>query len=194
MPQKRVFLIHAWGGKPGDVWFPWLKRELEKRGFIVIAPEMPDTETPKIENWVPYLAKLVGEPDEDTYFLGHSIGCQTIARYLAGLPEEKKAGGVVFVAGFAEYVTGLTEEEQVIMDSWTRTPIDWSKVRNHAKKFVAIHSDNDPYVPLDNAKFFKEKLGAEVSVEQGKGHFDEESGVTELPSALHAILNLANAV
>ncbi len=54
---------------------------------MVQVPAMPNTAEPKIETWVPFLEKLVGKPDKDTYLVGHSIGCQTILRYLDGLKE-----------------------------------------------------------------------------------------------------------
>jgi len=34
---KRAFLIHGWAGSPDEGWRPWLKTELEKRGFRVFA-------------------------------------------------------------------------------------------------------------------------------------------------------------
>ncbi|MBI1975042.1 MAG: serine hydrolase family protein [Parcubacteria group bacterium] len=187
--MKRVFLVHGWGGRSDDVWFPWLKRELEKRGFVVMALAMPDTETPRIEEWVSCLSGVVGEPDSETYLVGHSIGCQTIVRYLEGLPEGKSVGGILLVAGFAEKLTGLTAEEMSIAKPWLETPIQWGRVKRGARRFIALHSDNDRYIPLDTADFFKEKLGAEVIIEHGKDHF--ASGITELPAALEAILKLA---
>src|SRR3989344_9568337 len=110
---QRVFIVHGWDGHPEEGWFPWLKRELEAKGFKVYVPQLPDAANPRIYNWVPALAAAVGEADEETYFVGHSMGCQTIARYLESLPEEKqlatskplrkearRGGGAVFVAGF----------------------------------------------------------------------------------------------
>ena len=32
---KRVFVVHGWDGHPAEGWFPWLKKELEKRGYLV---------------------------------------------------------------------------------------------------------------------------------------------------------------
>ena len=61
---------------------------------------MPNTNSPKIEKWVGFLEKNIKSADTDTYFIGHSIGCQTILRYLERLPESTKVGGVVFVAGW----------------------------------------------------------------------------------------------
>src|SRR3989338_169649 len=98
--MKRVFIVHGWGGHPEEGWFPWLKKELEAKGFKVFVPQLPDAENPRIQKWVPKLAETVGVPDEETYFVGHSMGCQTIARYLESLPAEIKIGGAIFVAGF----------------------------------------------------------------------------------------------
>ena len=37
---------------------------------------MPNTANPKIEEWVDYLNSKVDLLNEETYFIGHSIGCQ----------------------------------------------------------------------------------------------------------------------
>ena len=60
----------------------------------------------------------------------------------------------------------------------------WDEVRKHASGFVAIFSDNDPFVPLTETDLFREKLGAEIIMEHGKGHFSGEDGIKELPVIL----------
>ncbi len=191
--QKRVFIVHGWGGNPEEGWLPWLKKELSAKGFEVHVPAMPDTENPKIETWIPYLAKVVGNPDENTYFVGHSIGCQTILRYLDSLPENKKVGGVVCVAGFFRLLHLATKEEKTIAKSWLETAMDYDKIKQNAKKIVAIFSDNDPDVDLGDKELFKKYLNAKTIIEHDKGHFSEDAGVKELPSALDAVLEMSSA-
>ena len=186
--KKRAFIIHGWGASPRDDWFPWLKGELEQEGFEVFVPEMPNTEEPKIEEWVPFLADLVGEPDENTYFVGHSIGCQTITRYLEKF-DNVKVGGIVFVAGWFNLVNLETKEEEEIAKPWTETPINLEKVKNNSKKIVAIFSDNDPVAPLSDNEIFKKELDAEIIIEHNKGHFNKSDGVIELPIVLEKILD-----
>lgn len=186
--MKRVFIVHRWGGSANSDWYPWLKRELQLHNFQVVVPEMPEADTPEIGRWVPALAEAVSEAEGDVYFVGHSVGCQTIARYLETLPEGKKVGGVVFVAPWFVRLTNLGPEEETIAKPWLETPINWEKVKSRADRFLVIHSDNDPYVPGENIDFLNGKLGAEVIIEHNKGHFDEDSGIKELPSALEAIL------
>lgn len=187
--QKRVFIVHGWDGSPGNCWFPWLKNELEERGFVVQALAMPHPETPTIADWVNCLANAVSEADENTYFVGHSIGCQTILRYMEQL--EKPIGGVVCVAGFFRLLHLVTDEEKRIARPWLETPIDCEKIKRQAGKIIAIFSDNDPDVDLGDKEVFESRLGAKTIVEHGKGHFSDDAGVKELPSALEAVLAVA---
>ena len=187
--MKRVFIIHGWDGYPGEGWFPWLKKELEKNGFEVFVPEMPDPSEPKIEEWVPFLVNIVGEPDKNTYFIGHSIGCQAILRYLEKI-NGKKVGGVVCVAGWFILSELETEEEKIIGRPWVETPIDFNQVKMATNKFTVIFSDDDPVVPFkENEKIFRKELNAKIIIEHNKGHFSGGDGVTELPAVLESILN-----
>ena len=188
--MKRVFIIHGWGGFPEEAWFLWLKKELEKKGFKAEIPSMPDTNHPKIDAWVPFLAKLVGKPDKDTLLVGHSIGCQAIMRYLETVNEP--VGGVVFVGGwFTLYEENLeSDEERAIARPWLTTPIDAGKVRKNANKVRAIFSDNDKWVPADNAIEFEKRLGAKTIVLNNKGHMGGDDNCPELPEALSAILEI----
>jgi hypothetical protein len=192
--MKRVIIVHGWDGYPEEGWFPWLKKELEVRGFEVVIPQLPQADEPRINRWVPALAAVVGTPDDETCFVGHSMGCQAIARYLESLPEGVTAGGAVFVAGFFRRLTNL-EDDQAVRDvarEWLETPLDLAVVRRRIKRCVALFSDNDPYVPLDNQEDFAKILEAKIVVKHGQGHFSGSTGTTELPAALEAILEIAD--
>jgi len=191
--RKRVFIIHGWDGYPEEGWFPWLKKELEARDFSVFAPQLPKPDEPRIKNWVPKLQEEAGEPDQQTYFVGHSMGCQAIARYLATLPEGVKAGGAVFVAGFFKRLTNLEDDDVVrsVADEWLKTPLNLKVVKGHLKESVAIFSDDDPYVPLDNKEEFANMLASKIIVERGQGHFSGSTGTVELPIVLESVLAMA---
>lgn len=188
--HKRVFIVHGWGGYPEEGWFPWLKKTLEKQGFEVYVPEMPETNNPTIDAWVSHLSSDVGDADENTILVGHSIGCQTILRYLEQLKDGQKIGGAVFVAGWFTLMN-LNEEEKTIAEPWIMTPVDFEKIKAHCKKFIAIFSDDDPDVPLENKEKFM-RLGAKTIVEHAKGHFRGDDGITELPVVLELVLSTSS--
>lgn len=187
---KRIFIIHGWEGSPDNCWFPWLKAELESKEFSVIIPAMPNPEAPEMKSWVNSLKNAVKEVDENTYFIGHSIGCQTILRYVEQLPTESRVGGIICVAGFFRLLHLETEEEKEIARPWLETKIDFEKIKTHTNKIVAIFSDNDPDIDLGDKELFEKYLGARTIVEHNKSHFNDEAGIKELPVLLEELLKM----
>lgn len=178
--MKKVYLIHGWGGRSEcEGWFSWLKKELPKKGFEVVVFDMPDSNNPKIEDWVKYLEDNIKGVDENTYFVGHSIGCQTILRFLEKLHKHKRIGGCVFVAGWFK-VINLEPEELEIAHPWMTSQIHFERVLDHCNNFLAIFSDDDPYVHRDEAEKFKEYLGAKIIFKKKQGHFNDTERLPEI--------------
>ena len=189
--MKRAIIVHCWEGYPDYCWYPFVKKELENRGFEVSVPAMPETDLPEMGRWIPRLQEVAGEPDGELYLIGHSIGCAAIMRYLETLGEKQKVGGVVLVAGFTENV-GYKE-----IQSFFETPLDLEKIKTKVQKgFVAIQSDNDPFVDLKYADILKEKLDAEVFIKHDMKHFsgaiEGEDSCVELPDVIANIEKLVN--
>ncbi len=174
--------MHRWSGGPTDDWRPWLKVELEKLGYVVVIPSMPDTEVPVIEKWVSHLESIVGEANSDTYFVGHSIGCQTILRYLEKI--NVKVGGAIFVAGWFNLKNMEDVEIERIAEPWIKTPIDLVKIKAVLPKSTLIISDDDPF---DCFEENREKFGKFVTntlvIPRG-GHLTAKDGFEELPQIL----------
>ena len=178
--MKKVYIIHGWGGSSSsEPWFQWMKRELKNKGFDVVAFDMPNTDNPKIEEWVGYLEENIKDADEKTYFIGHSIGCQTILRFLEKLHKHKKIGGCVFVAPFFDLINQEPEELK-IAHLWTNTKIDFSRILDHCNNFLAIFSDNVPYVHLDEIEKFRKNLGAKIIIKHDEEHFNETEKIPEI--------------
>ena len=183
--KKKVLLIHGWEGYPEEGWRPWLKKELEKKGFQVSLLAMPNTQKPKMNSWLKHLTKVIGSPNKNCYLIGHSLGCITILRYLESLNKDDKVGGVILIAGFTSNL-GYKE-----LASFFINPINWHKIKKHCNNFIAIHSDNDPYVSLHYGEFFKDNLGAQFIIEHNKKHFSGDDGINKLPVALNSILKIS---
>lgn len=195
MKKKRAYIVHGWLATPEFAWLPWLKAALEKEGFDVTVPQLPDAKYPKLEKWVPALAEVVGMPDEETYFIGHSMGCQAILRFVESLPEGVKVGGAVFVGGFYDHLKGLRDglPAREFYASWFTTPLNPQKIVAHMPKSVAIFSDNDKFIPLDNQNGYRDHLGSKIIIEHDKGHFTKVfDGVGEVPYVLEQVLALSS--
>lgn len=181
--MKRAIIIHCWEGYPEYCWYPYVKQELEKNGFKVDVPQFPETELPKLDIWLLKLKEIVGEPDENLFLIGHSIGAVTILRYIESLAEGQKIGGVVLVAGFTDDM-GYKEFRNFFVE-----PLDVEKIRDCAKNYVAIHSDNDPYIPTEYGNIFADKLKAKLIIKHNMKHFSIDC--KELPDVVDAILEIS---
>ncbi|MCX8174579.1 MAG: alpha/beta hydrolase [Candidatus Micrarchaeota archaeon] len=187
MPQrKRVIVIHGWGGDPNGGWKPWLRRQLEARGFAVEIPQMPDSENPKMGRWLETLGRIVRKPGIGTILVGHSLGAVCILRYLERLGESEKMGGAVLVAGLAED-TGIPQ----LKSFFPQKSYDWERIRKHCVKFITINSDDDCYVPLSHGRTFRDKLGAKLIIKKSHGHFSSADGFDRLPVVLESVLEIA---
>jgi len=182
--MKRVILVHGWQGTPLSHWKPWLKKELESKHFEVLSPQMPNTIFPALAEWIQFLKDTVGPVDKETFFVGHSLGCIAILRYLATL-KEGVAGGAVLVAPFMD---DIGEPD---LSEFYSTTAQIERAKDHCLKFVTVLSDNDKDVPMAKAIHVREELNSELIVEHKKGHFCEDDGVTELPSVLDAVLKMS---
>ncbi len=191
--MKKVYLIHGWEGTPDNNWFPWLKRKLEESGFEVFVPALPDTDTPVRSVWLSTLQDLIPNPDENTFLVGHSLGCQVIQRYLEALSDRKSVGGAILVAGWINDPRweGRTEEEMKVVHDWFDIPKDYEKIKSHCNKFVSIFSKDDPFILKSNWEESERILGAKVIVIENKSHFDDDAGIKQLPEAFEAILEIS---
>ena len=186
--MKKIILVHGWEATSKSDFFPWLKKELEKKKIWNYFPDLPNTEEPKINEWIPFLQKNIKEIDNDTILIGHSIGCQAVLRYMETLPAKVKVKKVILLAPWMkldeETIKEEGEEVVAIAKPWIETPINWGKVKSHCKDFICIFSDNDPYVPLSNKELFHIRLNARSIVLHNKYHFDMGHGILKLPEIL----------
>ena len=189
--MKKVFIIHGFNGSPNGGWRPWLMVELAKHDIYACALPMPTPRYPIQEEWVKTVSEVIGNPDEEIFLVGHSLGVPTILRYLETLPKDKKIGGAVLVSGFINYVPGPGDRYDLI-NKFAENSFDFEHIKNVCKKFVVIHGDDDPIVTFSNAEELSNKLSCKlISFPNGK-HLNGKAGIYELPEALDSLLKMIN--
>ena len=183
--MNKIFIIHCWDGTKDDGWYPWLDKELSSKKNKVYRFNMPNTDKPKIEEWVSFLDKKVKILDENTYFIGHSIGCQTIMRYLQ-TKEIKKIGGILFVSPWLDLLDYAIEDEEsfLVAKPWLSEKINFDKIKQFTNNINCIFSSNDYFVSLEQKNKFEKLLNAKTIVVNDKGHISQDDNVYELKEIL----------
>lgn len=183
--MKKVVMVHGWEGRAEEGWRPWLRQKLVEKGFKVEAPQMPNTDHPKMDEWVEHLRKHVGTPNKDIILLGHSLGGITILRYLEGLKQGEKIGAAIFFAGFSYdlHHPGYKGE----LSNFFQTPVNFEEVKKHCAKFVVVYSRDDPGVTLEHTLALEKNLNIKAIIQDGMKHYSGDDGFTEMPIALEII-------
>lgn len=159
--MKKAILIPGNGGaKPTDLWYPYIKKELEGN-FEVIVKEFPDSVLAREKYWLPFLEELGA--DENTILIGHSSGAIAAMRYA----EKHPILGSVLIG---TYYTDLGLENERISGYFDR-PWDWNAIQNNQKWIAIFASIDDPWIPIEEPRFLKEKLKVDYFESVDRGHF-----------------------
>lgn len=181
--MKNALILHGTDSNSHEHWFPWLKEKLEHKGYKVWVPNLPHSNIPNIQTYNTFINSKNWKYDENTVLIGHSSGAVAILGILQNLPQGVIIDTVILVSTFKDDLGWDTLKELFL------EPFIFSEIKKHAKHFILIHSDNDPYCPLEHAKYLSEKLGGKLIVLAGKGHFNKKNGedYTEFPELLQIL-------
>lgn len=192
MTKPTIVLIHRWGATPESDWYPWLQAELSEQKIHLQIPTMPDSNHPAIETWIETISSVTPKPTASTFYIGHSVGVQAILRYIERLPEKVKVGGILSVAGWLK-LQNLSIDEQIVAKPWLHRPIDYSKIISHTKNILALFSDNDPNVSVENTQLFNDAVQAQITVLPQRGHFTQDEGIQTDETILELVHKLIHS-
>ena len=165
----KVLILHGTDANPDSNWFMWLKGKLVGRGYNVWLPQLPDSDKPNTTKYTQFLLSNKNFViDKDTIIIGHSSGSVEILNLLQDLKKGVKIKGVILVSAFKDDL-GMENLKELFNE-----PLSFAKINIHCDKFIFIHSDNDPYCPLEHAKYLVSKTNGELIVFPGQGHFNTE--------------------
>jgi len=188
--MKNAMIFHGAGNNSEGNWFPWLKKELEKKGYSVWSPDLPHADVPITRDWLDTVFNMSPfKIDNDTILIGHSAGATLILRILEKLPKQIQIHKAFLVAGPCNI--GTIEAFFPYKKDLTKDPFQWDKIKQSCKKFYFYCSDNDPYeCGIDQSAMFQKHLGGEILLRVGEAHFNLEKGpqYKKFPELLEKIL------
>jgi predicted alpha/beta hydrolase family esterase len=161
---KNALILHGTGANPHANWFDWLREQLEANGYVVWVPSLPDADHPDMKKYRDYIFSEPWEFGPESVIIGHSSGAVAALSLLEALPTNTQISTAVMV--------GVYRPEEKTYS--TTDPVDIEKVRAKAKRFLFVHSDDDPYCPLQHAEYFAKELQGELVVLPGNQHFSDE--------------------
>jgi len=162
--MKNVLLLHGTANDHTRNWLPWLKKQLEKKGYNVWVPDLPNADTPNIKRYNSFIFPK-WKFDNDSIIIGHSSGAVAVLGILENLPIDIHIHKAILVAGFTDDLHYDAVKEMFIK------PFDYTKIKSRAKKFVFFHSDNDPFVPFRHGEKLQKFLGGELIMMKDQAHF-----------------------
>lgn len=178
-------IIHGIYGHPQENWFPWLKAELEKKGFEAIVPKFPTPIDQTLESWLRILSHFEDRINENTVMIGHSLGAAFILGYLE--QANKKIKAAVLVAGYHKLIENEFKE---LNKSFVGKGFDWKRIKLNCGKFFIITSDNDPYIPIEVNRELAGLIDAELKIIHNGGHLNKKAGYDKFPELLKLLLKL----
>lgn len=188
--MKNALILHGAGNNSQGNWFPWLKTGLEKSGYKVWTPDLPNSEIPNLKAWSKVIFENKGwRFDSESIIIGHSAGATFILRILEKLPPGTKIQKAVLVSGPVQL--GTKSEYFPYKRDLVKDPFNWGKIKSSCGKFYLFYSDDDPYqCGIDQGKIIHEYLGGNLYLKQGQGHFNLEQGpqYKQFPELLEKIL------
>lgn len=165
--MKNAIIVHGTGSNPNSFWQPSIKIFLEKLGYKVWVPQLPNGDKPDLKEQLPFL--LGGEFNSETILIGHSAGCPLILSVLENI--KVKIHKAILVAGYS-FPRGKEKVHELILQK----KYHWKKIKSHASNFIFINSDNDPWDCNEKQGLYMfKKLGGTLIIREGEGHMGSDS-------------------
>ena len=191
--KQKALLIHGFEASADSNWLPWLKAGLEKQGFEVFVPTLPNSNHPDLSQWLATLQPYFNKLGECDVVVGHSLGSKAALHLLEA--SKKKIGHVYLVAS----AIGLLEERdwgkferewkgsdvKALRKFWDK-PVNWKAVDKAVLNKNLILSDDDPYIKKETHKNLPP--GWFYQLWSGFGHFQQK----QVPKLLQMILESKN--
>ncbi|HSW36846.1 MAG TPA: alpha/beta hydrolase [Candidatus Saccharimonadales bacterium] len=180
--MKRAVILHGTDGSPEGNWLPWLKAGLENRGYEVWVPNLPNNHAPNRKVYNDFLFN--SEWDfKDNLVIGHSSGAVSILNLLEDSRCPRIKTGVLVGAWARMDETDLDREQ--FRDLFPQNGFDFEAIKSKTGKLLFLHGDDDPYCPLEQAKWLAEHTGSEIIVIPGGQHLG--SNYPKFPELINAL-------
>jgi len=171
-------------------WYGRLYRELTQREIPCVCENFPDPLHARRDRWVPHIRSIAttttttttsskNETNSNVVLVGHSSGAQAALRYselyplhacvLVSATYSDLGDAHERASGYYPQKTNQNGEET--------NPYKFDKMKENCKLWHQFHSDDDPFIPVHEAKAIQNGLGLvdddTFQLLPGRSHFFE---------------------
>jgi predicted alpha/beta hydrolase family esterase len=171
---RRAVLVPRFGGDVTADWYSTALPQLAGLGIRTkVVSLLPEPTAPGIDETVAAIAKAVGDDPHEiaqTILIGHSVGSRALLAYLSRHGAHRSFAGLVSVAG---WFTVDDLSSYPALTPWVNMDLNFASIASAAGPITVHLSDNDPFTAdwRANAADWLGKLGAEVHIAHGAGHY-----------------------
>ena len=178
--KQKVLMIHGFEGSAELNFFPYIKNELEARGFEVFAPTMTTSHHPDVEKWMEELMPYMDQLGADDVVLGHSIGSKAALHLVERAGKKIKnlflVASRVAAIGERDWAAfkkewGGNPDVEALRKFW-EVPMNLQRVNELAENVQLVWSDDDEWTP--HVEHDVLPSGWFINRLHGHGHFDAE--------------------
>jgi len=175
-----IYVVHGYTANSQANWYPNLKCQLESENIAVHVFDMPNPHAPVEKEWLDFLERNITNFDDKSIFIGHSLGCVAILRFL----EDKNTDNIESLF----LVSGFVEDSPIPeLSGFVKGEINYSKLLQTIKNRVVVSAVDDDIVPYSYSRVLAKKLNAKFKLLETGKHFIDRDGFTEFPYLIKLI-------
>ncbi len=152
-------------------WAPWLKQELEKKGYSTFFETFPDSIIARSEYWLPFLKEHIHAGDQDV-IVGWSSGAVAAMRYAES---EKILGSVLISPCYTDLGDALERQS-----GYYETPWNWERIKRNQEHIALVYGKDDPVIPQTEFEYIANQLNPTVFALKQGGHFTHQDAFPEV--------------
>lgn len=155
-------LLHGYGGTHPEHWQSYLKNNLKEKGHDVLFPSFPNSDSPKLDEWIHFLENGLKGIDPNSLVVGaHSLGCPLWLHYIA-----KHA----YIEPIKTFLVSPPLNDCGIMEISSFFPLPEVDLGN--QNYQIIGSDNDNFILEEEFETLSKILNIPLKIIPGAGHIN----------------------